>query len=1355
MTQKTSRRFSFVLLPVGLMALCASLTWSQATSTSSISGQVTDQQGAAIPGTEVKLFDPTTSTSMTTSTNDAGRYIFLNVLSGTYSITFTKLGFSAYKIDGQKAEIGSTLTLNATLQIGATTTTVEVSASRGAELQTTNAAVGTTISGDALLSLPNMGRDVSTLAVLQPGATMSGNIAGSVSDQNTYNLDGGNITDDMAGNTTGYNVNFTGFGGTQTSGVPSGVVPTPVESIEEFKVSTFNQTADFNNSIGGQIQMATKRGTNQFHGSAYGFYFATNVGAANTWVANHTPVTLNGVSYDHTPLPSNHRDRFGGSLGGPIAPRFLGGKWFFFFNYEGSRFPNVGVFEKPVPSLLMRAGVIQVPNASGAFVPYNLNPNPVTVNGITYAPAICSSGNSCDPRGIGLNPVIRQLWSKYEPLPNDPIYSGGDQYNTQGFLSTIRAPLNTNVYVGRIDHDFSDKWRFMASYRYMRLTNLTTNQTDIGGAFSGDTLGQPVATAPRPQLPSYFVAGLTTNISQNLINDFRYNYLRNFWQWGDQNSPPQLPGLGGAIEIGNGASSTTGESSSALIPYNVNTQSTRQRFWDGHDHLVRDDLTYIKGNHLIQFGGSYQRNFNFHTRTDNGNGINNQVVYQIASSGITFPAANIPSTVPSNQVSTWNNLYSEVLGLVDQPQVAYIRAGQNLALQPIGSSAFDQAVIPFYEEYFSDTWHMKPTFTLTYSLGYTIEMPPYELNGKQVAVVDGAGTPINALDYLAAKKNAALQGQAYDPLIGWATVRNVGSGLKYPYRPFYGEWSPRASAAWNPRFGGDGIMGKLFGDGKTVLRGGYGRIWGRLNGVGLVLSPLLGVGLIQAVSCTGASSGGQCLGSGNVDPTNAFRIGTDGLSAPIPTPSTNLAQPFFPGANGATPAGDASALDPNFKPQRTDNFNFTIQRELNRFNTIEVGYVGRIIKNEDTEIDLDTVPYMMTLNNQTFAQAYANVYTALAGGAAAAAVPTQPFFEGALGGANSAYCKAAVSCTAAVASNNKSLFTATAVSQIWAQMAGSPSWTLGRTMISSGACANPALPNCAGITALGATSVGLNGPFGYGNYNGLFVTWRARDWHGLTAISNFTWARSLGTSPLSQSSSGATVQDPFNLHAGYGPNGFDIPLTYNLAMSYNTPWRRTQKGLVGHVLGGWTIAPLFFAQSGSPLGVTYSESGCYGCQAFGEATPPASVGSVTEDAVFASHYTGGSSAHTNVSGSNGIGTNSPASMNMFSDPAAVYAEFRRCVLGIDTSCGGYGNIRTLPTWNLDATAAKDIGVWKEGRVGATLSFAFTNVLNHFQPGTPSGTTSLSLSNPTAFGRITTASTANTPRNLEFGLRIHF
>ena len=122
--------------------------------------------------------------------------------------------------------------------------------------------------------------------------------------------------------------------------------------------------------------------------------------------------------------------------------------------------------------------------------------------------------------------------------------------------------------------------------------------------------------------------------------------------------------------------------------------------------------------------------------------------------------------------------------------------------------------------------------------------------------------------------------------------------MKYPMNTFYGAFSPRVSAAWNPKFD-SGILGKLFGNGKTVLRGGYGRIWGRLNGVNLVLVPLLGIGPLQPVTCAGPSMTGQCLGANNVDPTNVFRIGTDGMSAPLPAPSPTLAQPFFMGYNGA------------------------------------------------------------------------------------------------------------------------------------------------------------------------------------------------------------------------------------------------------------------------------------------------------------------------------------------------------------------------------------------------------------------------------------------------------------------------
>jgi len=263
----------------------------------------------------------------------------------------------------------------------------------------------------------------------------------------------------------------------------------------------------------------------------------------------------------------------------------------------------------------------------------------------------------------------------------------------------------------------------------------------------------------------------------------------------------------------------------------------------------------------------------------------------------------------------------------------------------------------------------------------------------------------------------------------------------------------------------------------------------------------------------------------------------------------------------------------------------------------------------------------------------------------------------------------------------------------------------------------------------------------------LFATLRMRDWHGVSGISNFTWGRALGTAALGQLNSSNTALDPFNLRANYGPQNFDIKFLYNFALYYQVPFFKGTKGFLNHALDGWIIAPLFTAQSGGGTSVTYSEGSCAGCQAFGEVTPPGASSSTAENAVFAAKYTGGNTAHKGVTGSSGVGTSNPEGINMFTDPAAVLGQFRKCVLGLDTSCGGYYTMRGLPRWNLDATLSKDFRFSE--RIGATFSFQFTNVLNHFQPADPA----LVLTTPTQFGRIT--GQVGQPRQLEFGLRLHF
>lgn len=1348
-----------------------------------VAGLVTDASGGTVAGATITLADKSTNTARTTTSNEAGRYLFANVPPGTYEITANKTGFNLAKVSAVNVVVGTPLNLDFKLELGSMTQTVEVSTT-GADLQTTNSTIGTSIVGDTLLMLPNIGRETAALATLQPAVTPNGYTAGVVNDQNTYQLDGGSISDDMAGSNNVYTPSFANTNPVTTGGAATGVIPTPVESIEEFRVNTSNQTADFNGSAGSQVQMVTKRGGNQYHGALYEYYLNNVVGGANSWDNNRL----------NHPIAQAHRNRFGGAVGGPLTPSFWGGKTYIFVNYEGLRYPFSTTLEKLVPSAALRAGVIQIPDSGGFIANFNLNPFPVTVTDpfthqtTTYAAGTSGCGSAgtqpCDPRGIGINSYVSQIWNTMLPLPNDrlgaantPTSATGDGLNIQGYRSPLSLPVTSNFGVARLDHDFGKKWHFMGSYRYYRFANETANQVAVSPQ------GQYKSLINRPLVPSYYVAGLTTNFTPFFTNDFHYSYTRNFWQWNSGLAPPQtfsgLAALPAPLELG-------GESQNALIPYNVSTQDARARYWDGQDHTVRDDMSLIHGNHLFQFGGMYQHIWDAHQRDDNGVQTFTNLVYQSGGTGTTSTAQNMSTgsawtppacsaslttnCLPGNQLnSTWLPLYEEVLGIITQPQIIASRSGSNLALNGNASTTVfppvtSHSIIPTYNVYFADSWHMKPSFTFSYGLAWTLEMPPYEPTNLDTTLVDASGQQVDTATFLRSREQAALKGQVYLPQIGYELVSNTGH--KYAYNTYYGGFSPHFAGAWRPSFR-DGILGRFLGGGHTVIRGGWSRIYGRLNGVDLVLVPLLGAGSLQPLTCPGAGKDGICHGIGNVDPTNAFRIGTDGLVAPLQTPQPTLPQPNFSGLGGSPQAGDTSELDPNFRPSRSDEFSLTVQRELSPKMMLEVGYVGRILRNEYQAIDLSSVPFMTTLGGETFATAFSNLFNALCGqntavdqcqNNPAASVPMQPFFESAFampanapgsfqnasGNWVSTYCQGFASCTAAVASHQGGNIKNAFVYNTWS---GLP-MTFGAPTAVNSKGVPIGIPTVYSQNQL--NSIFMETSMGWGNYNGAIVSFTARDWHGVTARSNFTWSHSLGTGDTTQATSSTSVPNPFNLRYGYGPQSFDYRFLYNLSLLYQPTYFKGQHGLFGHLLGGWSIAPLFTANSGAPLLVRNNSS----CQSAWGEVACTGLGTTGENAVLMSPYTGGSSAHYGVT-STGAGSRGNASVggtgiNLFANPQAVYDMFRYA-LPTDTSANGAGVLRNLSSWNLDTTVSKDV-TFRE-RYGFMLIFQCTNVLNHVFLTVPN----LALGSPSTFGVITSSSTtpAYSPRQIEFGLRLHF
>jgi hypothetical protein len=1314
---------------------------AQTTTLGTITGTVTDSTGAVVPDANVTIKDTATGNTRTATTNSAGRYVFINVNPGKYDVTITKSGFAKVSIPGDVVEIGQVSTNNVVMKVGSESQTIEV-ATTGVELQTDNATVGTTVSGIALQSLPSIARDTSTFLALQPGISPDGSVAGTVVDQSTFQLDGGNNTNDMDGSMSVYTPAYAGdpTGGAANQGgnaniaaFATGVMPTPADSVEEFKVNVAGQGADFNSSSGAQVQVATKRGTNQWHGTAYWYYLDNNLNA-NTWQNN-----FNGIGN-----PSYHYNRFGAAIGGPLIPKeILGGKTYFFANYQGFRWPNSTTVEKAVPSASMREGLLFF---GGKY--YNLNPFPVNFGGQQIAPSTCPGG-PCDPNQIGISPLVSQLWNKYMPLPNETgcglsrcdIRSGLG--NIGGFTSNLAIPQNDNFGVVRLDHDFGPKWHFMSSYRYYHLTRSTTDQVDIGGFFVGDTLGTPVALSNRPQVPWYLVAGMTTQINSNITNQFTYSYLRNFWKWGTVGDPVQFSGLGGALE-------PLGESrDQSLAPYNVNTQQTRTRYWNGHNNMFRDDVTWLHGKHQIQFGGLYQHNWDAHQRTDNGGGINYYPVYQLSNStGTSFDMTGfVPSDLPRQARTNWGRDYAAVLGLVSTSQIAYTRSGKNLTLNPPLTPAQTQVTIPFYNFYGSDTWRLSQRLTLTYGLGWSLEMPPKETKGQQVIFVGPDNNPISSTQYLNAREAAALAGNVFNPQVGFTLIGNLANPRTYPYNPYYGQWSPRVALAYD-----------VFGDGRTVLRGGYGLTYGRLNGVDLVLVPLLGTGLIQPVQCFSALANGDCAGQGSGSPAQAFRVGPNSLVAPLPAASQTLPQPLYPGVNGVA-AGAGEALDPNFRPNRVQSFTITLQRQINNKVSLEMGYIGRLIAHEYTPINLNAVPYMITKGGQTFAKAYANTVIGYCGNGDvrnmggsncignAAAVAPQPFFEAALAGTG--YCNGFANCTQAVIANEGNDGTGNLASQsVWSMYSDldNGGFNFPRSMMNTPLnCSTGAEIGCNGQLTSG---VGMNASIGHGNYNALFVSLKTSDWKGVSLVSNFTWSKALGTGAEVQATSADTLPDPFNLNTGYGLQGFDRTLVYNIYAVYQPNFWKSQQGLMGHLLGGWTIAPIFTTGTGLPM-ILATVNG--GGQGFGEGDSVNFAGyGLSENAVPMGQIPTASRHFINCGGA--VGTSGPNCANAYANPAAVYAAIRQPILGYDTKNGGLGVVRGMSYWNMDLSVKKMFKISE--RFSTEFQFVFANVFNHNQFGDPGGDF-LDTSSAASFGALAGTVGTTSPRQIEFGLRFNF
>ncbi len=863
------------------------------------------------------------------------------------------------------------------------------------------------------------------------------------------------------------------------------------------------------------------------------------------------------------------------------------------------------------------------------------------------------------------------------------------------------------------------------------MVGLSSLQLDVRG---GDV--KPLSSSPG--LDDSVIAGLVGELSPTLINTFRFGFVRNPIIRGARSPAATaaalaLPGTNtsvgfAALDVG-----------AVQEPIDVGAQQAREQIINSRNFQFVEDLTWVKGVHTFQFGANLRRIPTLISKTDRASNLASLTVVAGAGSFTNIPASARPpvcggatttNCLAAADLAQWNSLYAASLGLVDNLSIALARDGALNPL-PLGTAIVADTTHNAYEFYVQDIWRLRPSLTLNLGLNYQWATPPREKDGKQTLLIDNTTRqPIDVEQYLETKRQAFLQGQVFNPQIAYLPIGSSGrDGIFDTDRNNFG---PRISAAWNPAFQ-NGLPGKLFGERKTVLRGGFGIVYDRVNTVTSVLFPQLGVGFTQtlavnAPTCTRTGSGGAaCNATSTNIALSRFRVGVDG-ALPLPTVPA-VSNPIVPPADFNEL--QSFQVDPNFKIGMNYTGDFTIQRELPGNLIFEIGWVGRRARNLQQSRDLNAVPIFFKdpASGQTFAQAFDAVATQLRGGVLGTAVTPQPWFENqlaaGLGGPGG---------TRFLASNQAAQFIFGQVSALWAvgidPRRGQP--------------VNNRQTQRQFITSDGGVS----------NYHGLLMSLRKRLSHGLFLDVNYTLSKALDQVGITQDFIGNFI-NPYDTNADYGPSLFDRRHVFNTLAYYELPFGRSGRFSFGKAankgIGGWYVSGIFTASSGLPLLVSQ------GGEAFGGSLGPFA---------FAAPILQGdpgrfsNSPHSTVTGSGGVGTSgNPAAggsgINLFANPEDAFKSFRQLLINQDTRTGRGNPLRGFPFWNLDLSVGKKTAITEQ--VNLVFHADFFNLANHVifnNPGT-------SLTNPAGFGVVTSQFVAPNrtsgagSRWIQLGLRIEF
>lgn len=855
------------------------------TSASQISGTVRDSTGAVVPGAQVTAVNEETGVAYRQQTTPAGLYAFPGLTAGRYTVSVDLKGFKTSRSTGNTLQVDTPLTVDVTLQLGETSDVVNVEAS-AEKLQTNNATMGNVVTQKSVQELPLNGRNPLTLLVLEPGVVQRS--AGGVGSGIHVN----------GSRDRSHNVTIDGIEANEST------VPNPVsnlyrltpDNIAEYKVTTSNPTPEEGRNSGANVSIATRQGTNQWHGTLFEFVRNT-VFNSNEFYANA----------QGTPKPNIKLNQYGAELSGPLRRN----KTFFFVSWADQKVNTT----QPIDQTF-GLPIVYTPSAlAGNFRYFVADPkNPLVLNGQTITrnsinlvdshtgallPGIRNCGSNTDlncvanynfaaddPKKIGVDPAIAKLFGTY---PRANSYAAGDGLNTAAFQWAPPTLFRGPNHMVRIDHSFNENNNIFVRGLWGDYNTL-----------QGDPLnGRPQVFPGFAPLGEVFrttrnvAVGYRRVFSPRVVNEFTAGLSRFIFLFTQGEANPAFPNV---------------------PPYSFNlaslpTINTPRTFRAVTTPQVLDTLTAIKGAHVFKSGF----NFRFYRHNDQrGQPGGTNVTPSLSFSATVRPPQGFstptPATSTAGGINSTDNTrlmstINDILGIpATLSQVFLGDISHNNFLPFISNNKVtlwnEGQRLKQYDFFFQDEWKLRRNLTVTYGVRWEINPAPTEAGGRVYVPDKSIDGSQGLVTFLHADR--------------WFKNNNLDA------------IAPRLGIAWSP---GSST--------RTVIRAGWGIAFDPLSSfqVTAVAGKVPGLTFRCSSTVGGATTPG-CTAAPDVRINQGF---PNQLPAPTTQPSAQLAAPLQLLSN----APALTVFDPNMKLPTVHEWDLTIQRELPAGFVVEAGYIGK------------------------------------------------------------------------------------------------------------------------------------------------------------------------------------------------------------------------------------------------------------------------------------------------------------------------------------------------------------------------------------------------------------------------------